>query len=420
MAVQFNKTHFNQNVSSTPWIAIFPCNANTSESRADSSDLISDAQKLGAHAILYQAYSSVESQYSFCNLTDNTPPVTIPIYITETWQSGPTVFSERLGDLFAPSKIKFYHATTMNSLAANITNDFSALRADGSTLTQTDAILARISAISTNASVVASTASPTPTTTKTPSSAVRTADIPRSLVENSSAYFNLSGKFSLDWNKLGRALKTALEHMFSSPRLESVHLRGIVVQSPTQLLFFFSEATSLKELSLSRVGCTQRPGQGKFKPWPQSQPWRPQLQSILVADIIGHSFCRCILNPQIDLMRLRSLTLVTEMGECLDEMLQVANSSGVEHLRVEWFDNLFNCTDGPQERWGHVHVKAHAQDINAVGSKFDEEAHIARSTSAAVTLNDNKHKVSAHNVTPLQYRVKEDVSNDEDFKGAQE
>ncbi|KAJ7080322.1 hypothetical protein C8R44DRAFT_754369 [Mycena epipterygia] len=72
------------------------------------------------------------------------------------------------------------------------------------------------------------------------------------------------------------------------------------------------------------------------------------------------------------------------------------------------------------ERWGHVHVKARAQDINAVGSKFDEEAHIARSTSAAVSLNDNKHKVSAHNATPLQYRVKEDVSNDEDFEGAQE
>ncbi|KAJ7085589.1 hypothetical protein C8R44DRAFT_752836 [Mycena epipterygia] len=57
---------------------------------------------------------------------------------------------------------------------------------------------------------------------------------------------------------------------------------------------------------------------------------------------------------------------------------------------------------------------------NAVGSKFDEEAHIARSTSAAVTLNVNKRKVSAHNATPMQYRVKEGVSDDEDFEGAQE
>ncbi|KAJ7088306.1 hypothetical protein C8R44DRAFT_751881 [Mycena epipterygia] len=48
------------------------------------------------------------------------------------------------------------------------------------------------------------------------------------------------------------------------------------------------------------------------------------------------------------------------------------------------------------------------------------KAHIARSTSAAATSNVNKHKVSAHNVTPMQYRVKEDVSDDEDFKGAQE
>ncbi|KAJ7097395.1 hypothetical protein C8R44DRAFT_748504 [Mycena epipterygia] len=65
-------------------------------------------------------------------------------------------------------------------------------------------------------------------------------------------------------------------------------------------------------------------------------------------------------------------------------------------------------------------MKAHAQDINTVGSKFDEEAHIAHSTSAAATLNVNKHKVLVHNATPMQYRVKEDVSDDKNFEGAQE
>ncbi|KAJ7111364.1 hypothetical protein C8R44DRAFT_856648 [Mycena epipterygia] len=172
MAAQFNKTHFNQSASSTPWIAIFSCTTNSSAGNA--SDLISNAQKLGAHAIL--VYTE-EATYSFCNLTDNTPPVTIPIYITENWHVGATVFSDELAGLFAPSKIKFYNATAMNNLAANLTSDFSALRTNGLALTQSDAILARIPVISTNVSVVASTASPTtlaPAATKTPSSAMRT------------------------------------------------------------------------------------------------------------------------------------------------------------------------------------------------------------------------------------------------------
>ncbi|KAJ7107767.1 hypothetical protein C8R44DRAFT_744355 [Mycena epipterygia] len=97
--------------------------------------------------------------------------------------------------------------------------------------------------------------------------------------------------------------------------------------------------------------------------------------------------------------------------------------AGFSRIRVwPWKTRVPVVTDPdvPQERWGHVHVKARAQDVNAVGSKFDEEAHIANSTSAVGTLNDNKHKVSAPNATPLQYRVKEDVSNDEHFEGAQE
>ncbi|KAJ7111342.1 hypothetical protein C8R44DRAFT_883155 [Mycena epipterygia] len=144
-----------------------------------------------------------------------------------------------------------------------------------------------------------------------------------SLVENSSADWTRR-QFSMDWNTL------------------SVHLRGIVVQSPYWLLSLFSKATFLKELSLSHVWFTQP--HDEHKPWPQSQPWRPQLQSILVADTIGHSFCGCMLNPQIDLTRLRSLTLVTKTRELEDEMLQVANSSGVEHLRVWRTDISYSLT----------------------------------------------------------------------------
>ncbi|KAJ6552257.1 hypothetical protein DFH09DRAFT_1167512 [Mycena vulgaris] len=147
MGVQFNQTHFDQSASSAPWIAIFPCN--TSSSAGNTSDLISNAQKLGAHAIL--AYT-VDSSYSFCNLTDNTPAVTIPIYVTERWHGGFLVFSDQLADLFGPSRIKFYNATAMNRVAANITSDFNALRANSSSLAQTDVHLVWITAISTTCS----------------------------------------------------------------------------------------------------------------------------------------------------------------------------------------------------------------------------------------------------------------------------
>jgi hypothetical protein len=49
----------------------------------------------------------------------------------------------------------------------------------------------------------------------------------------------------MDWNSLGRILNSALATAFSSPTLESVHLRGIVVDSPAQLFSLISEATSI-------------------------------------------------------------------------------------------------------------------------------------------------------------------------------
>ncbi|KAJ7817902.1 RmlC-like cupin domain-containing protein [Mycena olivaceomarginata] len=104
MAVQFNDTHFTQEASTTPWIAVFSC---TESSKAgNASDLISNAERLDAHAII-------------------------------------------------PEYDKFYNASAMNKLAANITADFAALRADGSSLTQTDVVLARIPGIPMNVTAAA-------------------------------------------------------------------------------------------------------------------------------------------------------------------------------------------------------------------------------------------------------------------------
>ncbi|KAJ6474000.1 hypothetical protein C8R47DRAFT_1144499 [Mycena vitilis] len=151
VAVQFNKTHFSQAASSTPWVAIFPCTANSPA--GSSLELIDNAQRLGAHAIL--AYTE-GTTYQYCNLTENTPPATIPIYATENWHDAFLVFSDEMDSLFAPTPLKFYNATAMSALASNgsggVAHDFASLRTNSSFLTQSNAVLARIPAIASNVS----------------------------------------------------------------------------------------------------------------------------------------------------------------------------------------------------------------------------------------------------------------------------
>ncbi|KAJ7859100.1 hypothetical protein B0H13DRAFT_2356215 [Mycena leptocephala] len=152
-----------------------------------------------------------------------------------------------------------------------------------------------------------------------------------SLVENAPVDWNSYGEFSMNWTKMGRQLKSALADVFSSPRLEYVHLRGIVVESPRQLLSLFSEATSLKEMSLSRLYFTQRWDQRE--PWPETEPWRPQLRSLLVAEMSSDPFCRYLINPRIDLSHIRSLTIATDSSDWREKLIQATNSD-VEHLRL--------------------------------------------------------------------------------------
>ncbi|KAJ7108354.1 hypothetical protein C8R43DRAFT_188366 [Mycena crocata] len=155
-----------------------------------------------------------------------------------------------------------------------------------------------------------------------------------SLVENSPVDWNGVGDYSMNWTKLGRKLKSTLTDVFSSSKLESVHLRGIVMHSPTQLLSLFSEATSLKEMSLSRVYFTQRWDQRE--PWPESEPWRPQLQSLLVSDINGDYLSPYLLHPQINLSGVRSLAALSSQWE---KITAAFNPGAVEHLRL-WGANV--------------------------------------------------------------------------------
>ncbi|KAJ7832848.1 hypothetical protein B0H14DRAFT_2802210 [Mycena olivaceomarginata] len=145
-----------------------------------------------------------------------------------------------------------------------------------------------------------------------------------SLVENARGGA-VGDSYTMNWNRLGRQLKSALADVFSSTTLQSVHLRGIVLEPPRQLLSFFSEASSLQELALSRVHFE------KADPWPASKPWRPRLRSLLVFDM--GSLCQHLINPSIDLHHLSLLTIITTSG-WREKLIQA--SSHVENLRLEY------------------------------------------------------------------------------------
>ncbi|KAJ6572173.1 hypothetical protein B0H19DRAFT_679218 [Mycena capillaripes] len=165
-----------------------------------------------------------------------------------------------------------------------------------------------------------------------------------SLTEDLRMRWSHNGRSSMSWDDVAGQLKSALAKVFSSPRLVSVRLRGIVLQSPFQLLSLFSEATALKEMSLSRAHFTQPDHQ--YAPWPESQPWRPQLRSLLITDFKRRTFCRYLVNPRIDLTAVRSLSVAvypTEL-EWRDRLVLATmnTSGGVEHLRY-WTPTEENC-----------------------------------------------------------------------------
>ncbi|KAJ6572301.1 hypothetical protein B0H19DRAFT_1256194 [Mycena capillaripes] len=191
------------------------------------------------------------------------------------------------------------------------------------------------------------------------------------LTENGPADWNDGGEFSMNWAKMGRQLKSALVNVFSSPRLEAVHLRGIVVESPRQMLSLFSEAISLTELSLSRVHFTQRWDQRDS--WPESQVWAPRLRYLLVSDLRGDTFCRYLVNPRIDLTAVRSLKVVTDLSEWRGKLIQ-ATKAGVEHLRLWSTTGASYFPQSAQKLWARIY----APSTSTPSRSSDCSAHSSR------------------------------------------
>jgi hypothetical protein len=155
-----------------------------------------------------------------------------------------------------------------------------------------------------------------------------------SIIETGNVNRWTSRQYGRSWNKMEPPLQSALANVFSSPRLEAVHLCGLVLESPCHLLSLFSEAAALKEMSLSRVFFTQLGS--RHEPWLGSQLWRPKLRSLFNNSLnTTTDLCRYLVNPQIDLTHVRTLTLSTAYPERRNKIVHATGlrlSRGVEHL----------------------------------------------------------------------------------------
>ncbi|KAJ6469368.1 hypothetical protein C8R45DRAFT_1016833 [Mycena sanguinolenta] len=142
------------------------------------------------------------------------------------------------------------------------------------------------------------------------------------------------GAYSMNWVVMEENLKSALARVFSSPRLEAVHLRGFAIESPNQLLSLFSDAVALKEMSLSHLHFTH------LLPWQGSQPWRPRLRFLLLNEFGASPCCHYVVDPEICLSDVSTLTVATHVVERRNRLI---HATGVEHLHLMlWSDT--ECT----------------------------------------------------------------------------
>ncbi|KAJ7614902.1 hypothetical protein FB45DRAFT_1064533 [Roridomyces roridus] len=114
----------------------------------------------------------------------------------------------------------------------------------------------------------------------------------------------------LSWGDLPHLLRQQLTSIFASPSLESAQLKGFTFSSPQQLMSLFTQAESLRSLSLSRGHFTNATDAGA---WPLSQPWRPQLTSLTLSEVDGQGYCHVFLDQRVDLSRVVSLRIASKL-----------------------------------------------------------------------------------------------------------
>ncbi|KAF7306406.1 hypothetical protein MIND_00431800 [Mycena indigotica] len=202
------------------------------------------------------------------------------------------------------------------------------------------------------------------------------------LIENAPAEWNSIGQYSLDWTALGEPLRHALTAIFASRSLRSVHIRGLVIQSPVGLLALFSEATCLVALSLSRIHYTQHWDQRD--PWPPAATWAPKIETLRLADLDSDVTCRYFLHSQIDLSRITSFTLATENPEWRSEFVDVVacqRPAPLTHLAL-WV--MRNDVSQMSTWLSYAHTTGHLRSLHLFA--IDLDGLMLRCTSLPLTV----------------------------------
>ncbi|RDB23984.1 hypothetical protein Hypma_008752 [Hypsizygus marmoreus] len=127
---RFNETSFAQKASVAKWVALFSCDNTTA-----TPDLISNAAKLGARAIIAYSNASI-----YCVSTGEKPPSSIPIY---TLKGSDGTIAATIAE-FPPQQLAYYDSSLFDAAADVIDNDLSSYALDSR------ALLVRISRNSTD------------------------------------------------------------------------------------------------------------------------------------------------------------------------------------------------------------------------------------------------------------------------------
>ncbi|KAJ7608201.1 hypothetical protein FB45DRAFT_946951 [Roridomyces roridus] len=195
-----------------------------------------------------------------------------------------------------------------------------------------------------------------------------------SLVEDSIQESNDGGRFSMHWNTLGGALKSALADVLSSPTLESVRLRGIVFDCPRDLLSLFSGAMSMKSLTLSRI-YFDSPSES-HEAWPEAQTWSPRLTCLVLAAMEGDEFVEFFLNPAIDLSQITSFTVATGAKKVTSDIIAAVSSHNrVEHMAVFYIHTpLIKSLSTSQLRSLHFFTLDMCQTISDIFTEYPADS----------------------------------------------
>ncbi|KAJ7918491.1 hypothetical protein B0H13DRAFT_293237 [Mycena leptocephala] len=149
---------------------------------------------------------------------------------------------------------------------------------------------------------------------------------------------------SLDWDSMHRGLKTSLQSVFASPRLESIQLHGMLISAPPECALFhifMDSHANLQHLSFS-YRLRRHRDRSLFVP----PVWEPKLRSLVIDANHVIDILHGLSSSAMDYSRLRTLTLSGFIDSEIGELLTAIKGRNVlEDLNI-YYPNSENSDTG--------------------------------------------------------------------------